>query len=190
MASVTPKIRLNFDESPIIAAVKSTEELKAALASGVETVFLLHAKLSTLTRQRDLAREAGKRLFIHMDLVEGLSKDAAGVEFLASLGLDGIISTRSGCIHAARDAGITCIQRFFMVDSRSVGTALESIRQTRPDMVELMPGIAYKALTRMAAETDIPVIAGGLIETKDEIFKALSAGAAGISTGARELWEM
>ena len=40
----------------------------------------------------------------------------------------------------------------------------------------------------MASETDIPVIAGGLIETKEEIYKALSAGAAAVSTGARELW--
>ena len=180
--------RLYFEESPIIAAVKTAEELNYALRSDAETVFLLHATLSTLSRRMESAREAGKRLFIHMDLVEGLSKDAAGVEFLASLKPDGIISTRSGCIHAAREAGITCIQRFFMVDSRSVVTALESIRQTRPDMIEILPGIAYKTVTRMASETDIPVIAGGLIETKEEIYKALSAGAAAISTGARELW--
>ncbi|MBR5124194.1 MAG: glycerol-3-phosphate responsive antiterminator [Clostridia bacterium] len=180
--------RLYFEENPIIAAVKSAEELNRALASDVETVFLLHATLSTLSRRMESAREAGKRLFIHMDLVEGLSKDAAGVEFLASLKPDGIISTRSGCIHAAREAGITCIQRFFMVDSRSVITALESIRQTRPDMIEILPGIAYKTITRMASETDIPVIAGGLIETKEEIYKALSAGAAAVSTGARDLW--
>lgn len=182
--------RLNFDENPVIAAVKSTEELTRALASDVETVFLLHSKLTDLGHAIDLARGAGKRLFIHMDLVDGLSKDAAGVDFLVSRGVDGLISTRSACIHAAREQGMTCIQRFFMVDSRSVGTALESIRQTRPDMVELMPGIAYKAITRMAAATEIPVIAGGLIETKDEIFKALGAGAAGISTGASELWNV
>ena len=180
--------RLYFDDNPIIAAARTAEELKAALASDVEIVFLLHATLSNLSRRMESAREAGKRLFIHMDLVEGLSKDGAGVEFLASLKPDGIISTRSGCIHAAREAGITCIQRFFMVDSRSVVTALESIRQTRPDMIEILPGIAYKAITRMASETDIPVIAGGLIETKEEIYKAISAGAAAVSTGARELW--
>ena len=34
----------------------------------------------------------------------------------------------------------------------------------------------------------LPVIAGGLIETKDEIFAALSAGASAISTGKKELW--
>ncbi len=181
---------LNFDDHLIIAAVKSTEELTQALASEVETVFLLHATLATLARRRDMARAAGKKLFVHMDFVEGLSKDAAGVEFLAACHIDGLISTRSACIHAARDMGMTCIQRFFMVDSRSVDTALESIRQTRPDMVEIMPGIAYKAITRIAAETTIPVIAGGLIDAKEEIYHALNAGAAAVSTGARSLWNL
>ena len=109
--------RLYFEESPVIAAVKTAEELNAALRSDVEVVFLLHATLSTLSHRIELAREAGKKLFIHMDLVEGLSKDAAGVEFLASMKPDGIISTRSGCIHAAREAGITCIQRFYQLFS-------------------------------------------------------------------------
>ena len=43
-------------------------------------------------------------------------------------------------------------------------------------------------LSMLASETAIPVIAGGLIETKEEIYKALGAGAAAISTGSKELW--
>ena len=34
----------------------------------------------------------------------------------------------------------------------------------------------------------IPVIAGGLIETKAEITTALSSGAVAVSTGKKELW--
>ena len=33
------------------------------------------------------------------------------------------------------------------------------------------------------------IIAGGLIEFKDEVFQALNAGAAIISTGKAELWD-
>ena len=67
--------RLYFEESPIIAAVKTAEELKTALSSDVEIVFLLHATLSTLSRRMESAREAGKRLFIHMDLVTNHTTD-------------------------------------------------------------------------------------------------------------------
>ena len=34
----------------------------------------------------------------------------------------------------------------------------------------------------------IPIIAGGLIDHKDEAIKALSLGASAISTGKKELW--
>ena len=51
--------RLYFDDNPIIAAVRTAEELKAALASDAEIVFLLHATLSNLSRRMELARAAG-----------------------------------------------------------------------------------------------------------------------------------
>jgi len=34
----------------------------------------------------------------------------------------------------------------------------------------------------------IPVIAGGLIETKTEVFDALGCGATAVSTGRKNLW--
>ena len=63
----------------------------------------------------------------------------------------------------------------------------ETIENTKPDMIEIMPGVIPKAL-RLLADRDIPVIAGGLIETKSEITAALGSGAIAVSTGKRELW--
>ena len=77
-----------------------------------------------------------------------------------------------------------------MIDSRSVDTALESTRSSHPDMIEIMPAVAYKTITKIKNNTGIPIIAGGLVERKDEIFAALGAGASGVSTGASELWNM
>lgn len=53
--------------------------------------------------------------------------------------------------------------------------------------MEIMPGTVDKVLAAFAA-TGIPVIAGGLIETKAEITTALSSGAVAVSTGKKELW--
>ena len=75
-----------------------------------------------------------------------------------------------------------------MIDSRSVETALETIRASRASMVEIMPGIAYKSIEKIKRNVRIPIIAGGLIEHKEEAFKALSHGASAVSTGKRELW--
>ena len=113
-----------------------------------------------------------------------------GLWLLRQMGIDGVISTRSGVIAAAKKLGVTCIQRFFMVDSRSVDTALDSIRHLSPDMIEIMPAIAYKSISHIRNHTRIPIIAGGLIDSKDEIFSALGAGATMVSTGRHELWSV
>lgn len=181
-------MKLDFESYPIIAAVRTYEDFQAALDSDVQTVFLLSSNLADIDRLIKEAHDKGKILFFHMDFIDGLSKDAAGVNYLSDKGIDGIISTRTHIISAAREASITCIQRFFMVDSRSIDTAIESLRQSRPDMIEVMPALAYKSIARMQKRVHIPIIAGGLIEFKEEIFQALSAGASMVSTGKQDLW--
>ena len=75
-----------------------------------------------------------------------------------------------------------------MIDSRSVDTAIESVKQSHADMLEIMPALAYKSISKIKKNLRIPIIAGGLIEKKDEIYSALSAGASMVSTGAADLW--
>ena len=117
-------IQLDYENYPIIAAVKSEADLETALSSEVQTIFLLKSNIIEIEAIVHRTHECEKLLFIHVDFVDGLSKDAAGVRYLSTKGIDGIISTRTGIISAAKEAGIPCIQRFFMVDSRSVDTAL------------------------------------------------------------------
>lgn len=181
---------IDYENNPIIAAIRSEEDFRAALNSEVETIFLLASNIMTLDAFVEEAHSLQKKLFVHMDFVDGLSKDASGVAYVATKNIDGIISTRSNIINAAKEHKITCIQRFFMIDSRSVTTALDSLRQTRPDMIEIMPGVAYKSISKIKSNTSIPIIAGGLIEHKDEIYQALAAGASVVSTGRRDLWDM
>ena len=179
---------LDYENYPIVAAVKSKDDFLTALDTEVQSVFLLSSNIIDVDEFVNLAHSANKLIFLHMDFVDGLSKDAEGVRYIATKNIDGIISTRSNIIAAAHDCGLSSVQRFFMIDSRSVDTALESIKGSKADMVEIMPGIAYKAIKRIKDMSNIPIIAGGLIEHKDEVFNALNAGAAMISTGSQELW--
>lgn len=74
-----------------------------------------------------------------------------------------------------------------MLDSKGMHSVAETIENTRPDLIEIMPGVIPKAL-RLFSRQEIPVIAGGLIETKQEVTAALSSGAVAVSTGKKELW--
>ena len=180
---------IDFTYDPIIAAVRDQDGFSAALESPPELIFLLKCNILDIGSYISRAHQGGKKLFVHVDLAEGIGKDEMGVAYLASLGIDGVISTRTGIIKAAKEAGLLCVQRFFMIDSRSVDTAAESLLQSRADMVELMPGVACKAISKMKKRTRVPIIAGGLVDEKSEIIAALSAGASAISTGNKALWD-
>lgn len=180
---------IDFTYDPIIAAVRDESGFAQALNASPELIFLLKSSILDIGNAIARAHEKEKKLFVHVDLAEGIGKDEAGIAFLASLGIDGIISTRTGTVRAAKELGLICVQRFFMIDSRSVDTAAESLVQSRADMAELMPGVACKAITKMKARTHVPIIAGGLIDEKSEIISALSAGATAVSTGNAELWD-
>ncbi len=172
----------------VIAATRSDEEFGTALGASPTIIFDLAPDLLTVAGKLRRAHEAGKRLYIHIDLARGIGKDESGLRYLGRLGVDGIISTKTGLVKQAREMGLATVQRFFILDSRSVETTLEALRSAHPDMIEIMPGLLPKTIRKLRALTDTPMIAGGLIETAEEVAEALAAGASAVSTGCRALW--
>ncbi len=174
----------------IFSATRSDEEFFNALNARPRVIFDLNPDIMNVAMKQKKAQEAGKKLFVHIDLAKGIGKDESGIHFLHRIGIDGIISTKINIIKMARDCGLSTVQRFFIVDSHSVETTVEAVRTSRPDMIEIMPGTVPKVIVRLQKLTDIPLIAGGLIETEDEVTAALLAGASAVSTAKRALWEL
>lgn len=172
----------------IIAAVQTDEDFEIALKSNPNTVFFLSPDIMELKYLAQKAHKHEKKLFIHLDLTTGLGKDRSGIEFAARAGVDGILSTRSSLIKAARECGLETVQRFFLVDGHSIDTTIESLKSSKADMIEVMPGIAPKIIKRLKSRIDVPIIAGGLIDEKEEVRVAIESGALAISTSASHLW--
>ena len=53
-----------------------------------------------------------------------------------------------------------------------------------------MPGVVPKVISEFSKKLEIPIIAGGLIESEDEMNLAFDAGASAISTGKKGLWNI
>ena len=174
----------------VIAAVRSGEEFEKALEAPVSTIFHLSPDLHTLPEIAKEAHNAGKKVFIHLDLATGIGKDKSGILYAKAAGIDGIISTRVNIIRTARECGMFTVQRFFIVDSKSVDTTLEAVKAAKPDMIEIMPGAFLKAVTTLRKSTDTPIIAGGLIDSADEVKMITDGDAFAISTGKPELWSL
>ncbi len=177
-----------FERSPIIAAIHDSQ-WQAALASSAEVLFLLKANLLTIREQVEEAHARQKKVFVHIDLADGIGKDEVGLSYLARCGADGVISTRGGLIRHAKELGLLTVQRFFVLDSQGIQSIINVLETSRPDFIEILPGIADKVIKRFA-QSGFPMIAGGLIETKQEVTNALSCGAIAVSTGTSELWDL
>ncbi len=172
--------------NPIIAAIQD-DKWQEALQSPVQVLFYLSADLLTVKERVQQAHDAGKYVMIHLDLAEGIGKDKTGIRYLAQCGVEGIISTRANLIRLAKEQNLLTIQRFFALDSKGMESIDEMLKSSNPHLIEIMPGVVGKAICRFSGG-NLPVIAGGLIQTKAEVTEALRCGAAAVSTGNRELW--
>jgi len=77
-----------------------------------------------------------------------------------------------------------------MLDSMALENAYHNIDYSNPDLIEILPGIATKSFCLVKKHSNIPIIAGGLIRTKQDIIDAISEGATAISSSRFELSEV
>jgi glycerol uptake operon antiterminator len=164
--------------------------LGAAITSPCRIIFLLTGNICTVEGTVKRAQEAGKQIYIHIDLIEGFGRDKYALSYIRErVSPEGIITTRAPLIKIAKDLDITAIQRVFLIDNLSFKTGIQSIRQVKPDAVEIMPGIMPSVTEKMCRAISIPVITGGLVNEKQDIRNSLRAGAVGVSTSSPKMWE-
>lgn len=184
-------LRDQLEAHPIIAAVRDDEALQFALSSPVKIIFLLAASLCDLPQKVMMIKDQQKKVFIHLEMVAGLSKDPAAVDYIGStIKPTGVITTKPNLTATARQYGLQTVQRLFMLDSLSIQTGLKMVRTTQPDFIEIMPGIIAKVIPELKENTPIPIIAGGMISCKKEIITLLKTGVLAVSTSKKELWHL
>lgn len=178
-------------DGPVIAAVKDDTGLERALESDVSVIFLLYGDLLTVGELVGRAHEAGKAVFVHLDLVEGLASREISVDFVAKhTAADGVLSTKATLTRRAKELGLLAIQRFFLLDSMAIQNIEKQVRQDTCDLIEVLPGLMPKIIGQVRKLAGRPIIAGGLITDKEDVTRALSAGAIAVSTTNPAVWEM
>ena len=175
--------------NPIIGAIKE-DNLESIIKSECEVVFLLNGNILTLKKKISLLHKYGKKVFVHLDMIQGLASTPVAVDYIKNeLNVDGIITTKTNIVKRAIELNINVIQRFFFIDSISLENAIESLKKVKPQAIEIMPGIIPKVVNKIhKIHPGIPIICGGLIDNKEEIINVLSMGAMAISTSNSDLW--
>jgi len=175
----------------IIPAVRQLKDLESAFRASQEYIVLMNVHVAMARSLVSQAAQHGKKVLLHADLIDGLKSDEHATEFLAQeVKPAGIISTRNNVLLTAKKKGLMTIQRFFLLDSLALESSFAQIEKTKPDYVELLPGIMPSIIRQFADATGVPVIAGGLIRTPEEIKLALDAGAVAVTTSRKPLWDV
>lgn len=180
-----------LERNPVIAAVFSAADLDEAIGSPCEVIFLLSGSICELEEVIHKAHNNGKKLYIHIDLLEGVANDRSGIQFIKkNFAPDGIITTKSAVARHAKEQGLFVIQRFFLLDSKSFETAYKTVKQCEVDAIEILPGILPEIIRQISKCAKMPVIAGGLIRSKKDAVDSLATGAMGVSTSCKKIWDM
>jgi glycerol uptake operon antiterminator len=181
----------NYFEYPIVPALRDEQQIKKALSCKATSVFLLTGDIVDLQQIIQTFHNSSKFVFVHIDLVKGLGRDEAAVNFLKyQLKADGLITTKGNLVNMAKKIGLISIQRIFLLDSQSLITGIAQAKSHKPEYVEVLPGLIPDLLKQINDETSISVITGGLIKTVDQAKFALARGAIAVSTSEDSLWNI
>jgi glycerol uptake operon antiterminator len=177
---------------PVIPALRSVSDAGYAAIAPSRIVYILAAGLSNLDEYLYILRERGKEVLVNLDLFSGLSRHVEAVDYLASSGCAGIISTHTDILAAARSHGLYTVQRTFVIDSDSVSSSMRSLRKFEPDALELLPApVAPRLLPALRAEFPrVAAVGGGLITDLSEADGLIRQGLDAVSIGNPKLWSM
>jgi glycerol uptake operon antiterminator len=174
---------------PVAAALKSSDDIQTALDSDAQLLFMLKGDAFQLAPFVSQTHRRGKGIVVHVDLVSGIGKDRAGIQYLHQIGVDAIITSRSQLVSAAHAEGLVTIQRLLLVDDSALETGVRTIARAAPDIVEVLPGIIFPEVVSILQQLlHGPFIAGGFIRNATEVARIQSAGAILSSSSTSTLW--
>ncbi|GAQ16948.1 glycerol-3-phosphate responsive antiterminator [Oceanobacillus picturae] len=185
-----PKIT-NMVQSQVIASIKKEKDIEKAIKAEADITFLLTGNLINTKDYIDRLRHAGKKVFVHIDFIEGISNTPSAIQYIAQKWRPtGIITTKSNLIKYANEEGLLTIQRIFLIDHSGMKKGIDIAHKCKPHAIEVLPGLMPNIIDNLTKQTRLPIIAGGLISNKNEILQGLRAGALAISTGDPKLWNL
>lgn len=175
---------------PVAAALKSSEDQEFALNSVVPLLFVLKGNAFELPRFVAQAHERGKGVVVHIELMGGVGKDRAGIQYLHQIGIDAIITSRAQLVTAGKAEGLITIQRLLLTDDAALEAGVRTIARATPDLVEVLPGILFPELAPTLRQSlPGPFIAGGFLRSAEDVAAVRAAGGILSSSSARNLWQ-
>ena len=190
MTKTDKSLALRLTRRPVIATLYGAEHIGSFVESGAEIAIVANFELRRLQPVIRQLTDAGKYVIVNIDSSDGLSQDKGGVDFLADLGAQGLVSTRVATIQRARRAGLVVMQKVFVTDRSTLPRSIAALEQSEPNLVQLMPAPMLPLIPAQYRKALPPIVASGFVCGRDEVVTALKAGAVAVSTSDKRLWQL
>ena len=181
-----------IESNPVVAAAKDREGLEECCGlEDIKVVFILFGDICSIRDIVDRVKTSGRMAFVHIDLITGLGAKEVAVDYIRQYTeADGIITTKPALVRRGKELSLCTVLRYFLIDSM----ALENIRNQqhgiRPDFIEVLPGLMPKVIGQLCQISRTPIIAGGLLNDKEDVMNVLSAGVIAVSSTNQDVWQM
>lgn len=183
------EFREALEDSPIIAAIKDNDGLEKCLNSESRVIFILYGDICNISDIVDTVKSSGKIAMVHLDLIAGLSSKEISVDFIKKYTkADGIITTKPALIKRAKELSLYSILRLFVIDSMAYENIDRQLKTAKPDLIEILPALMPKVVSKICKMSNTPVIAGGLVSDKEDIMSLLQAGVVSVSSTNSDIW--
>ncbi|HWI51960.1 MAG TPA: glycerol-3-phosphate responsive antiterminator [Symbiobacteriaceae bacterium] len=189
MAALGPRLK----RCPVIPSVWDDKGLEQVTRIPVSVVYLQYGGLFTIAEmsERIHAVHPDASVFFHIDLAEGIAADETGVRYIASCGVQGILTTKPALVEAAKKNGLPAILRVFIQDSRSLRRAVQLAQRCGPDALDVLPGpVVPEVIGDLKEHLSQPIVAGGLIRNEEQVLTLLKAGCRAVGTSKPALWAL
>lgn len=184
------KLKELLEKNPIIPSVNNMGDLKEAIDTNSDIVFILCGNIINIGNIVKQVKDAGKLIFVNIDLIDGLSNNNTAIQYLKKYtDVDGIISSKAPLLRTAKEYGYYTIHRFFLIDSISYRNLQKLLLISEANCIQILPGWP-KVISWLYETINTPIIAGGLVCDKEEVINALKSGAISISTSNTEIWNI
>ena len=175
---------------PVIMAIYGIEQLKTALSSKAEVCIIANIDLIKLQPVIELLSKAGKYVIVNIDSCNGLSQDKDGIDYVAEMGVMGLLSARLQTEQRAKKCRLITIQKIFVTDRSTWLRSLKAVEQSEPDYVQLMPAQMLPLLPQADRNVLPPIVASGFVCNEEHARTALLHGAIAVSSSDSALWDV
>lgn len=164
---------------PVIGVLYGVDSLPALLASDCRATVVANIDLLLLPKALEVLTQQGIFSIVNIDSIPGLAQDRGGVDYLQALGAAGVVSTRGSLMQRIQHARLLAMQKVFVTDRSNLPRALDSVRASHPDLVQVMPGPVVPRIEPEDLRVFEPFIVSGFVTDEADVRDALAPARSG-----------